>query len=199
MSEAPEIARKVDFARLIGRAPSYVTKLGQTGRLVLTPDGKVKVRETLALMEATRGARDDVAARHAAQRGDEGQGATLPSGNDPAGSGDAQDLAVTLREQRAAAELRRTRALAEQEEMAAEKMRGDLVAREDVEAAFRNAGAAVRSALDVLADQVAPLVAPVVDLDEVHALLQEAARNTQSAIDQAIGRQKADLAEGGKA
>lgn len=200
MTEHPALMSKVDFARdVLRKSPSYVTALLKAGRLVMRGSGKharVVVADSLALIAATTGARDDVAARHAALRGDEVASATLPAGSATAGSGEAQDPLVNLREQRALAEARRSKAIADQEEMTAAKMRGDLVAREDVEAAFRNAGAAVRSALDVLADQVAPLVAPVVDLDEVHALLQEAARNTQSAINQAVERQKADLAAG---
>jgi len=61
--------RKSEFARLLGVAPSYVTKLAKAGRLVLCEDGRVDVEASLARIEATRDpARQDVARRHAAAR-----------------------------------------------------------------------------------------------------------------------------------
>ena len=58
------------FAQHLGCAPSYVTKLKQAGRLVLDESGKVKVAESIALIEATRDpAKRAVATRHAEERG----------------------------------------------------------------------------------------------------------------------------------
>lgn len=87
-------------------------------------------------------------------------------------------------------------ARAEQEEMKASQMRGDLIPREDVEAALRFVGGAIRSELDVLPDQTAPLVAPVTALDEVHAILQDACRNAIEKMGQAIAQQREDLVKG---
>ena len=40
----------------------------------------------------------------------------------------------------------------------------------------------MRAKLDVVADQIAPLVAPVSDLDEVHALVSEHMRGILTAV-----------------
>lgn len=188
---------KKDFAAHIGRSPSYVTSLIKAGRLVLDGSGvhaKVKVAESLALIANTQGARDDVAARHAFERGADGLGPQPGPEIAPTGSG---ELAVTLRERRAEEELRRTRALADQEEMTAAKMRGDLIAREDVDAAMKFVGATLRSLLEVMPDQLAPIVAPLTALDEVHAALQDHCRDIQERFGAAIARQKDEIAKGG--
>lgn len=191
---------KADFARkVLKRSPSYVTALLQAGRLVLAGEGihaQVRVAESLERIANTRGGRDDVAARHAANAGAEIPEAQRGAENAPAAP--SGELA-TLREQRAEAEMRRTRALAEQEEMAAARMRGDLIAREDVDAAMKFVGATVRGILEVLPDQTAPLVAPVTSLDEVHAILQDQMRNAAEQLGAAIARQKDELEKGAKA
>lgn len=192
--EVPKVLRKSAFARFIGRTPQYVTKLRKDGRLVMQDDKRVLVRESLKLMADTRGARDDVAARWA-----ELAGRYVPEA--PAETPDAPEAAQEpastasnrIREEKAQAELRKSKAQADREEMEAAKMRGDLIAREDVEAALRFAGAAIRSQLDVLPDQTAPIVAPVTALDEVHALLQEACRNALEGLGQVFERQRKEL------
>jgi hypothetical protein len=60
-------------------------------------------------------------------------------------------------------------------------------------------GATLRSLLEVMPDQTAPLVAPVTSLDEVHAILQDRARNIAEQFGAAIARQKAELEKGVKA
>lgn len=184
---------KKEFAAHIKRSPAYVTSLIKAGRLVLDGSGvhaKVKVAESLALIANTRGARDDVAARHA-----ENAGAAMPEARPGAENAPepAGDLAVTLRERRAEAELRRTLAVASQEEMTAAKMRGDLIAREDVDGAMKFTGATVRGLLDVLPDQLAPVLAPVTNLDEIHAILVDHCRNVLEQLGQAIQAQKDQL------
>lgn len=59
------------FARRLGVNRSTVTRAAQAGRLVLAEDGRVCIAASLAKWAATRGGRDDVAARHAAGRGAE--------------------------------------------------------------------------------------------------------------------------------
>lgn len=58
-----------EFARWFGVNKSTVTRARQAGRLVLTADGKVDFEQSAARWHATGGARTDMAARHAAQRG----------------------------------------------------------------------------------------------------------------------------------
>lgn len=194
MTEQPELLGKADFARLVlKRSPSYVTALLQDGRLVIEGEGKhakVRVAESLARIAATRGGRDDVAARHAANAGSEIPEAQPSPENAPTAAG---EVAVTLRERRAEADLRRTTALAQQEEMVAAKMRGDLVAREDVDTAMKIVGTSVRGLLDVLPDQLAPVLAPVSDLDEIHAILVDHCRNVLERLGQSIHAQREQL------
>lgn len=63
------IESKAAFARRIGINKSNVTRAAQAGRIVLTVDGRVDVEKSLVRWQATKGARDDVAARHAESRG----------------------------------------------------------------------------------------------------------------------------------
>lgn len=191
---------KKEFAAHIKRSPSYVTSLLKAGRLVMVGSGvhaKVKVAESLELIANTQGARDDVAARHAEERGAETPVAQ-PVGEN-AQNGPPGEPAVSTRERRAEEELRRTRALADQEEMTAAKMRGDLIAREDVDAAMKFVGATLRSLLEVMPDQIAPIVAPLTALDEVHAALQDHCRDVQERFGAAIARQKDEISKGAKA
>lgn len=63
---------KAAFARRIGINKSNITRAAQAGRIVLTPDGLVNVEASIERWYATKGGRDDVAARHAKNRGADG-------------------------------------------------------------------------------------------------------------------------------
>ena len=65
----PETETLSDFAKRIGVHKSTITRAAQAGRLALSPEGRVMVAASLARWHATRGGRDDVAARHAQARG----------------------------------------------------------------------------------------------------------------------------------
>jgi hypothetical protein len=216
--EVPKLLKKAAFAALLGCAPSYVTNLGKAGRLVMSDAKRVLVMESLASIVATAGGRGDVAERWAASRetGDvvsrcakllAGFQAVAVIPEPPAAAPSAPTAAETaaagevegFRQSRAESEARKAKAQADQEEMKAAQMRGDLIPREEVEAALTFVGGAVRGALDLLPDQTAPVVAPVTALDEVHAILQDASRNALEAVGQAITRQRAELAKGAKA
>ena len=77
-----------------------------------------------------------------------------------------------------------------------ETMIGNLVPREDVDAAMRFIGGAVRAAFDVFPDQTSPLVAPVTDLAEIHETLSQACRDALHGIGDAIKRQQDELNKG---
>lgn len=170
---AAELLSQSKFAARIGMTRQYVSKLKQEGRLVMA--GKlVDVAASLARIEETQGTRDDVAQRHADERGG----------------------VITLTEAKslkAISEARRVAALADREEMERDRMAGELIAREDVDAAMKFIGATVRSLLDVLPDQTAPIVTPVTSLEECHALLTEACRNVLHGLGDAIEKQRAAL------
>lgn len=57
------------FAEQIGMSVGWVQKLVDTGRCVMTPDGKINGPASRALMAQTQGGRTDVAERNAAGRG----------------------------------------------------------------------------------------------------------------------------------
>ena len=193
--------KKGDFARFLGIAPSYVTALVNAGRVVLDGEGRgalVKVGESVALIEATQAGRFDVARRHAAARRrgpNAGQGdALLRSTPENAAKRDSESHDP---ERLVDAKTRKESAQADQEEMKAAQMAGNLIAREDVDAAMKFLGASVRAAMDVFPDQTAPVLCAVADLNETHALLTEACRNVLHDIGVAIERQQGQLQQKG--
>lgn len=206
-----ELLSKAAFARLIGRDKSWVTRAAQQGRIVLEGQGRlarVRVQESKTLLEASAGNRDDVAQRHAENRNaiaaNPGAGAAngAPDNPSPPDSPDRPPEAakdgsdpqiVEARRAKVIAESRRAQAAADREEMERDKLAGDLIAREDVDAAMKFIGASVFSLLDVFADQTAPIVAPIGTIEGCHAALTEACRNTLVKLGEAIEQQKAAL------
>lgn len=196
-------ATRKEFAALAGYSPSYVTKLGKEGRLVLTADGRVDVEATQRLIDQTGGTRPDVAARHADSRRagakktggewvDKGEAEKTPQRPAVSGGGETERIGNSLQASRAVKEkYAALRAKAEYETLI-----GGLIPREDVEAAMRFIGGAVRAALEVLPDQTAPLVAPIADLAEIHDALQTACRDALHAITDAMARQKEEILSG---
>ncbi len=158
---------------------------------------QIKVAETLAMLEATTGGRFDVARRHAAARiGREKNGAAIAESRSTSENAAKRDSDDPRDERLVDAKTRKESAQADQEEMKAAQMAGNLIAREDVDAAMRFLGAAVRAAMDVFPDQTAPVICAVSDLNETHALLTDACRNVLADIGQAIERQQAAMAGG---
>lgn len=175
-----------EFARRMGVARSTVSRTWRAaGRLVLFDDGSIDEAASRARIVATSGHRADVAARHAHKRGAPIPGHPAAPENAPAAraSGGA--------ESRADAQARKESAAADLLEIELATKRGEVIAREDVEAALRTIGATVRGLLDVLPDQAAPLVAPTTNLDECHQLLADACRDVLHRLGEAIAREKA--------
>ena len=184
------LVTRAEFARLKGWNRSSVTRAVTHGRIVMDGD-LVDVEASEARLAGTSGGRDDVAARHAAARAAAGV---------KVGAGETAQEAVAPpsrgTESRSDAQARKESAAADLLEIELDKARGNVINRDDVDAAMRHLGAAVRSAMDVFPDQTAPLVAPVTNLDEVHSLLAEACRSVLDSIDHALARQQAALANG---
>lgn len=185
---------KAAFARRIGKNKSTVTRLAQDGRLALTVDGRVDVEKSLALIAGTQGTREDVADRHAQGRQERAQEAAAEAPEAETEESLPVSILEAARRAKATAEARRVTALADQEEMERDRLAGDLIAREDVDAAMKFIGATVRGLLDVFPDQTAPLVAPVSDLGECHSVLAESCRNVLVGLGEAIEKQRASLA-----
>jgi hypothetical protein len=70
---------------------------------------------------------------------------------------------------------------------------GNLIPREEVDAAMKFIGAAVRAQADVYADQTTPLVAPITDLNEVHEILAQSRKDELAELGQVIEKQRAEL------
>lgn len=194
----PEVLSLSAFARLQGVAPSYVTKLKHSGRLVLDEAGKVRVAESLALIAETRGSRVDLSARHAAARAPGIVGTTAEVSEQGKGEKTPPRPRTEGDERLIDARLRKESAQADQEEMKAKAMAGNLIPREDVDAAMKFVGGAVRAALEVFPDQTAPLVATISDLAEINEVLTQACRDVLHSIGGAIERQTKELEKGDK-
>lgn len=211
-----ETVSKAEFARRHGWDRSYVTRLVQQNRLVLDgtgPRARIKVAESEAALAQTMGNRDDVARRHAENRGADSPQAqpaaeTAPAARNSAPSGlasgeggepDPESFGplATARHAKILAESRRAVALAEREEIERDKLAGELLDRTEVEAAFKSVGAQIRSLMETFPDQVAPLVAPVATLEDCRALLTEQCRNVLVNFNAACLRQAEGLAKGG--
>ena len=197
----PAILTKSEFADYLGLVPSYITALVKAGRIVLDGEGRsarVKVAESLALIESTHGGRFDVARRHAAARRrapSEALASTSPKATKENAA--KRDSESPESEKLVDAKTRKESAQADQEEMKAAQMAGNLIARDDVEAAMKFIGAAVRAAMEVFPDQNAPVLCAVTDLNETHALLTEACRNVLLDVGAAVERQREQRAKVG--
>ena len=196
------VCTQAEFAAAQGWHRSTVTRLKQAGRLVM--QGRmVEVAASLARIEETGGMRFDVAERHAANRAQPGTQLAQPEAEKTAqaplagagegtGSGDGAIAAPAsgsgTGERRSDAQARKEAALADLAEMDVQQKRGNLIPKDDVDAALRSFATSVRARLDVLPDQLAPLLAPVADLDEIHALLAEHCRSILAAVADDMGR-----------
>ncbi|HET6806894.1 MAG TPA: hypothetical protein VFH59_15780 [Frateuria sp.] len=168
---------RAEFARLRGCSAPYVTKLGHQGRLVLTETGLIDVAKTIALLDAT----DDPARggdrtgkptpppappASAAHVPVATAGGVMPSGagQPPAGgSGDSPAYRNAATRERIA-----KARLAELE--LAEKA-GNLVRRDEVEAAVFGLARQAQEALDGIADRLSAQLAAESDAARVHKLL----------------------------
>ena len=188
MQNSASLSRK-QYAEHRGCSPSYITYLGKHGRLVLDANGKVLVKETDQMVDNTGGDRPDVSSRHAAGRSNaKARNATETQQREaPAFSGEQIGNSI------AASRAIKEKYAALTAKIDYETKMGALVPREDVDAAMRFIGAAVRSALDVLPDQTAPLVAPITDMAEIHEVLAEACRNALQNVNSIIARHGAEI------
>ncbi|WP_136419961.1 hypothetical protein [Herbaspirillum sp. ST 5-3] len=176
---------KTAFAKIYGCAQSYVTKLKDLNRLVLSDDGKmVNVEESLRLIEATGDlSKSGVRERWDAYRNSKDGAADLftaapamePPPADPvpapasprrSGAGDATSsayhLARTEKEQ-IDAQLKKIELL---------KLQGQIAEVAPILRAVHDTHAAARSALLQMPDRLAQMLAPETDPLRVHELLR---------------------------
>ena len=170
------------FARENGWVESFVTKLKHDGRLVMNADGKVMADESLTLIRETEGGRPDVASRHAKAR----------SRDKSADRGDVEErVASTYQASRALNEKYKAMRTKLEYELAA----GNVIARENVESAFRFVGGALAGLLENLPGQYASLLAPVTDTDDMERLLAEMCETMRTQFGESINRQQREIHE----
>ena len=163
-----------------GWSKSYVTKLGEQGRLVFSPDGKrVDVTATLALLaKSSDPGKAHVAQRHAADRLDRDVGQHVrpdaPAGEEtPAGGGQAGAGDDSYWKNKS----RRESALAEMAELELAERLGNVIDRERVETTVESIYRTLRDALLGLPTRLAPEIAAMTDAFEIEVKMREAIRS----------------------
>ncbi len=167
---------RAQFARANGYSKSSVTRFQHAGRLVMVGDLVDPVASLKRIADTADPARDDVTRRHAEGRAD--GGLPLPPQGSVGRADNGYQGARALKEKYAALSAK----------LEYEKAAGDLIAKADVDASLISFATSVRAKLEQMADQLAPVLGPVTDLDEVHALLSEHARGLLVAVSEDMER-----------
>lgn len=148
-----QTASQSQFAKLIGVHKSHVTRMKQAGRLVILENGMVDVLlSKQRIAETADPARQDVAERHAMERGH-----TQASKTSSASFNEAKT--------------RRETAEAEMAEIKLAQARKELLNAEEVRLFATDLGATFRAALESLPDRLAHELVPLHDADAVRAAL----------------------------
>lgn len=165
-----------EFAALEGVKPSYVTKLKKHDRLVFTADGKVDVEASRKRIAATADPnRDDVRARHAAAREQNGGTESTATPETPVTPASAQAdhgrdaVSTNFQKARALGEhfSAKTRALEFLKEV------GEMVELAQIREEVENVLSVTRAAFDNLPGQLAPQLVTMTDEQAIDRLLQD--------------------------
>lgn len=166
------------FARRLGVNRSTVTRAAQAGRLVLADDGRVCITASLAKWHATRGGRDDVAARHAAERGlpvaGVAPGATTPATaqNGPTGAEEqGGEASPPAHGSRAFYEAEKVRWQNAELLLAMDLDSGVRIPRGLLQREAHGLGATLRATVERVIDQTAPRLAAATTAEERRRLL----------------------------
>ena len=178
----PTYLSKSQFAETQGWSPSYVTKLGKSGRLMFAPDGKrVDVEATLQLIGQTADpSRDGVRERHQHERVQR-DAKTPPAGDElPAGGGGQNSSDYYIHK------AAREKYLAGIAKIEFDKLRRETVERQPVvEAAYRS-GRLLRDTVLGVPKQIAAEVASMGDAWEVERLLTDKLRKALEDVIRAV-------------
>lgn len=162
---------KAQFAKRLGVNKSTITRYDQAGRLVLAPNGKVKVEESLALIAATKGARGDVSAKHGQVHGSVAQNATESVADD--------DMSATVEMvgfDRATLKAQTLTYGNKVLELEAAKAAGTMLDKEEFLKQVGQAGKAFRVGMERLIDNLAPVLVNVHSTDARMAAIGGAVR-----------------------
>jgi phage terminase Nu1 subunit (DNA packaging protein) len=143
-------------------AKSYVTKLGNQGRLVLAPDGRIELEPTLALIKSTTGAPER--ALEAVMAAGEGTGQSKAEQGRQAAPATPETTYIDWKE-------RKEKAQAELAEMEVAQRRSQLLEFDAVRSLVASAATTLRTRLEALPDQLAPTLAATADEQQVRARL----------------------------
>jgi hypothetical protein len=186
----PATATLREFAGFVPCRPSYVTELKKTGRLVFTEDGKrVRVVESLRLIEETKDpSKRGVAARHAASRAP----AAPAVANEDESAGDELDAPPPQSSEFQKSRAEREKWAAKSAQLDYERSIGKLLDAEQVEASAASAVIVLRTNLEAMPSELAPLLAAMTDEARVRSALAE---RIEHAL-QECARQFSQLAKG---
>jgi hypothetical protein len=144
-----------EFAALLEKDKSYVTRLKQAGRLVMTEDGRVEVEKSKALISGTadpsRSPSTGTAPRQPQQ----------PAADNAVGNSYQQARAVNEKFKALTAKLEY------------EKASGKLVDADEARLFAADLAASFRGAVEQLRDRLAPVLAPLSDVESIRAVLTE--------------------------
>ena len=172
-----QTASQSQFAKLIGVHKSHVTRMKQAGRLVILENGMVDVLlSKQRITETADPARQDVAERHAIERGN-----TIGSESKNASYNDAR--------------ARRESAEAEMAEIKLGQARKELLNAEDVRLFAADLGATFRAALETLPDRLAHELVPLDDADEIRAVLVDTFEQLLGDLSLKIGKMSGESRE----
>ena len=163
---------RADFARRCKVNRATVTRWAEAGKLVIAADGRIDAEASLARLNETRGARADVAARHAAKRGADIPQPPGAQKKPPAAQFEApDDGALAPAGGRAKWQRIGLHYGNQQIKLDMALRRGLRYALADVRGEAHGLGATVRAAVERLIDQTAPRLAVMDDPQARRALL----------------------------
>lgn len=187
---------KSAFARRVGVTRQTVKNWIASGRVVNTPGGDIDVIASLKQLEATSGSRTKHAAERAAKRAAGELPPLLPEGSQSTIDDDIGDVGNSDAMTYQAARAKRETYAALAAKLDYETRLRDVIPRDDVDSALRAFAASVRARLDVMPDQVAPLLVAVDDLHEAHAILAEQSRAILAAVADDMARAARVVSQG---
>ena len=157
MTAAVNAVSQAEFARMEGKARSYITALKNAGRLVMTADGKVDVEASRArLTDSADPNRDDVKQRWQQAR------ETTPPIEPEEAIGNGYQAARAVKEKYAAM----------QAKLEYERAIGKMIEKSEVEAATIDVVTALRQAIENIPHRAAPELVGK-DLDAIRATLKQ--------------------------
>lgn len=177
----PQAVTQSEFARLEGKARSYITALKNAGRLVLTADGKVDVEASRQKIAATSDPnRDDVSKRWSESR----KKPEAPTPSDDNKIGNSYQAARAVKEKFAAMTAK----------MEYERATGKLIEKNAVESAIEDVFSSLRNELERLPARLsADLVGK--SLETIRVLLKQEINNALASLYKSWAEQITELAD----